>query len=204
MKENKGRIIFWGFVMVLTIVASIVGYKNYYSGQGKKGMARAKLIPIVEKFKGVEAIINHGNMEVELKTSSIVVTDKNTKNTYTYKYTTDDGVKMLSSEFKSDDKVGDTIAKAFVDAVYWINGGNGSVFKLYTYDAFGITQMAQGVTISRGAKTQVKIDIEKNVVAEIKKGEIDLSAYTISEDPSKLILGTWYYVYGGENKQIHI
>ena len=187
--------------MILTIVASVVGYNNYNSGHGKKGAAKAKLTPIVEKFKGVESIITQGNIDVKIKSSSIVVTDKTTKNTYTYKYTTDNGINMLSSEFKTNDSVGETIAKAFIDAVYWVNGGNGSVFKLYLYEAFGFTNIEHGVTLQRGAKTTIKIDIDKNLIAEIKKGEIDLSQFAISEDPSKAILGTWYYVYGGEKQE---
>ena len=67
MKENMGRIIFWGFIMILTIVASVVGYNNYNSGHGKKGAAKAKLTPVVEKFKGVESIITQSNIEVKLK-----------------------------------------------------------------------------------------------------------------------------------------
>lgn len=200
MKENMGRIVFWGFIMVLTILASIVGYNNFNTGHGKKGMAKAKLTPIVNNFKGVESIITHGNIDVKLKTSSIVITDKNTNSTYTYKYTTNDGINMLSSEFKTDDKVGETICKALIDAVYWNNGGNGSVFKLYLYEAFGFTKIQQGVALERGAKTKVKIDIDKNVIAEVRRGEVDLSMFAIEEDPAKLILGTWYFVIGDEKE----
>lgn len=193
IKKNKGRIIFWGIVLIACVVIAIIGIKKYEEGYGKTGQARQKLIPIANEFNKQDAIIRYGDITAVTKGSKIVVTykpEKSDKKKFVYEYSKVGSREIISNTYSSEDVyLGELIAGGMMDAIYKLHGGNESVLSTYKYSAFYSTTIENGVTISSGKDTTIKLDINANVI-ELCNGldlEKAVTGYVTQGDLSNML-----------------
>ncbi|MBR4178373.1 MAG: hypothetical protein IKR57_03385 [Bacilli bacterium] len=168
IKKNKGRIIFWGLVLILCVVLAIIGVKKYEEGYGKTGRARLKLIPIANEFNKQDSIIRYGDITAVVKGSKIVVTykpEKADKKKFVYEYLEEGNKEIISNTYSSEDVyLGDLVAGGMMDAIYKLHGGTESILATYKFSAFTSTSLENGITVTSGKDTTVKLDINANVI----------------------------------------
>lgn len=170
-KGNKNRLIVWGGIWLFCLLIGIGGLVSFYNGYGRIGQARKKLAPVVEKFNEVDTIIRYGGIKAEIVKDKIVVTQTSGSSTkkYEYEYSVENGRDIITNVYnKNDSVVGETIAKGMIDAVYKLNGGTGSVFEEYQYTVFKNTTTDMGVNLLVGDNNQIKINLNENIVQNIK------------------------------------
>ena len=175
MEENKKRILFWGFMLIVFAGLGIFGIMKFYDGYGKIGQARKKLTPIAEKFNQTDLIIKAGNLEAEVSGDKIIVTDKIRSTEYEYKYSNENGKEIITNTYTSlNSTIGEIVAKGMIDAVYRLNGGSGSVFNEYQYSIFTNTTIDNGVSLENGSSVVIRINVNANIVDNIKNLKLNL------------------------------
>ncbi len=181
MKENKKRILFWGFICFLTIALSVGGIKLYYDGYGTVGQARKKLKPVAEQFNKTDLVIRYGNLEAEVNGDKIIVEDKNKSTKYEYQYLNENGRDIITNTYSSlNSATAEIIAKGMIDAVYRLNNGTGSVFSEYQYSIFTNTTIDNGVSLDNGSTIVIKINLNQNIVKNIKELKLNLESSEVN------------------------
>ena len=193
IKRNKNRIVFWGLILIICAVLSVVGINKYEEGYGKKGQARLKLIPITNEFNKQDSIIRYGDIKAVTKGNKIVVTynpEKNKKKKFVYSYSTINGHEVISNTYSSEDiYLGELIAGGMMDSIYMLHGGTESILSTYRYSAFNTTSIENGITLSSGSDSTITLDINANVIELCSNLDLEkaVTGYITQGDLTNLI-----------------
>ena len=170
MQENKKRVIFWGIIFILTAVASFVGYYMFNDGYGETGKIKKKMEPIVENFTRNDLIIRLGGYEAKATGSGITINNTENKKKFKFVFSKEKSLDVITLEYESSDKNdAEIISRAIIDSIYKLNGGTSSVFEVYTFDVFEQTELVDGVTLKKGSKNTLKLDINANIMSNLNE-----------------------------------
>ncbi len=211
MNENKKRIKLWGTICVISLLIAATGIKFYFDGYGAKGQARKKLIPIAEVFNNLDIVKSSSAMKASVSGDTLVIEDTINSKKYKYKYSKTDSRETITNEY--DNAYGETIAKNVIEAINKHNGGNQNVFSVITdFNILSRATIAQGISITKGEKTKVEIDINKSILSLAL--EFTNSSNNANSDPnatdnsesgsSSSIIGTWYQLENGNKTDQYI
>ena len=170
MKENKKRIIFWAFIMIIFLFLGIYGRSSFKQGFGRYGAMKKILEPIVIEFNTLDDVKKLTDTRAEVIKNDLVVTyitTDNKKEKYVYTYSNENGIESIANQDAYNSIQWNFIAKHMADAVYHANGGKGSIFDLYSYEIFRETNLTDGLIYDEISKN-VSINIRTNVVKNIK------------------------------------
>ncbi len=173
------RLIFWGVVWLIIVACAGVGIYMYFDGHGEMGKIRQKLVPIADRFNGLSYIVNlkqnnNTNVTAKVKQDKIVITyiTDRSKLSFDFVYSKEGNYEVLTNKYNtSDSYAGELISRGMIDAVYLVNSGTGSVFDTYERGDFTETTVAQGVNIINGNDIQTKININANIVDNMKNSD---------------------------------
>ena len=192
-KGNKNRLFIWGGIWLVCLLIGVGGLFSYYKGYGRIGQARKRLIPVVDAFNAQDSIIRYGGISAEVSGDKIIVTHSTNSSTkkFEYKYAVENGISTITNGYsKNDNLLGETIAKGMINAVYQLNGGSGSVFEEFQYNVLTNLTIDKGANLLVGEVNQIKINLDTNIVKNIKdlQGSIEDSQinYINSNDLSTL------------------
>lgn len=170
------RLIFWGIIFLITTACAGLGVYFYYSGYGKAGEIRQKLLPIVERFNTTSYIVElktKNNIDVHAKVvqNKIVVSYITSSNEtkFNFTYSKEGNMEVITNKYNTSDSVsGEIIARGMIDAVYRANNGSGSIFDKYKINDFVDTTLEQGVNVITGNDIQIKININENIIDNLE------------------------------------
>jgi len=171
-KGNKIRLIFWGFIWLIVLVAMAFGIYGYFNGYGISGKVRNELKPVVTSFNSLNElnIYNNANIKIKAKLnkSGIKVNYKTlTSNlAYIFDYKELDGNKVLYMKYnENSENTAQIIIREMVDAISVLNNHNeGDIFNKISYDDLYELTLNEGILIkyNNGIK-EVYIDTNKSV-----------------------------------------
>lgn len=170
IKKNKVRIIVYGVIAFLLIVASISGAILFKKGNGTVGSVKIKLVPISEAFNSLDSVIRNGNIKSQCTGKEIVVEYKNKKSNtdekFVYNYKTEDGINYITNTYSdANSEIGDFIATNMIEAIYKVNNGSGKVSDKYRLTSFSATSIRDGVEyMNKEEIITVNLNISTNVV----------------------------------------
>ncbi len=179
-KENKGRLIFWGFIWIIVLALTGYGYYGYLQGYGVKGDVRKTLKPIVKNFNSLQGLKAYKDIGIQIdaniKDTTIVVTYKTStaSATFTFDYQTIASEKVLYMKYSSaDEATANLIIKSMIESVSMVNGHTeGEVFSAnkYKLEDFYSTTILEGVQIkSETTSNEVYININKSIIEGIEE-----------------------------------
>ena len=179
-KGNKIRLIFWGFIWLIVLIATILGVNGYYSGKGILGKTRSELIPYIEKYNNLNELNIYKNAGINIKAkyikNSIKVNYKTstTNLAYIFDYKEIDGTKVLYMKYnKVNSNIAQIIIRLMVDAVSTVNGHNeGDIFNIISFDDLYTLSLDEGISIKNNEDNiEIYIDINKSVADYINGKE---------------------------------
>lgn len=174
-KGNKIRIIFWGIICIIAIIASVIGFSAYNTGHGKIGSIVYKTKPVVENFNKLNALKKYTDagmiINAEIKGTTIEVQYNSAATTtsfiYTYEQIADTSVLKISYN-KNEGQSAELITKFIIDAASIKHGyKEGDIFNKYNFEDFTQTSIKDGISIIDNASVRtVYINLDKSILSD--------------------------------------
>ena len=211
MKENKKRIVFWFVIMIIFLILGFVGKNSFKNGYGKYGFAKKILEPLATNFNTSEDVKKLTDIRAKVEKDYLVVIYKNIdgKNEkYKFNYYNENNIEYIKNKDEYGNNMWSFIAQEMANAAYHLNGGKGSLFKLYDSKIFGETTLEDGLIYNINSKEvsiNIKTNIVKNISGRYKTLKDDI--YIKDEDMTKIVneLNTnKNYLYTNDDIKIYI